>query len=64
MVSILILNYNGKEYLYDCLTSVLSQSYTDFEIILYDNCSSDGSIDLIRKNFNDSRIKVVSSEKN
>lgn len=64
MVSILILNYNGKEYLKDCLLSVLSQSYTDFEIILYDNCSSDGSIEYIRENFNDTRIKTISSETN
>ena len=64
MVSILILNYNGKEYLKECLSSVLSQSYTDYEVILFDNCSSDGSIDYIRENFDDSRIKIVSSEKN
>lgn len=64
MVSILILNYNGKEYLNDCLTSILSQSYKDFEVILFDNCSTDGSIDYLRNNFNDSRIKVISSDVN
>jgi GT2 family glycosyltransferase len=64
MVSILILNYNGKEYLEECLLSVLSQSYTDFEIILYDNCSSDGSVEYVKENFNDKRIKTISSEIN
>lgn len=64
MVSILILNFNGKEYLNDCLTSVLSQTYSDFEIILLDNCSTDGSIENVAEKFNDVRIKIISSEIN
>ena len=64
MVSILILNYNGKEYLKECFLSVLKQSYNDFEIVFYDNCSSDGSVEYIKENFNDTRIKVISSETN
>ena len=64
MVSILILNYNGKEYLYNCLTSVLSQTYQDFEVIIFDNCSTDGSIDYVTEKINDKRVKVISSERN
>lgn len=64
MVSILILNYNGKEYLYNCLTSVLSQTYQDFEVIIFDNCSTDGSIDYLTEKINDKRVKVISSERN
>lgn len=64
MVSILILNYNGKEYLKDCLTSVLSQTYSDFEVILFDNCSTDGSVEHVKENFSDSRIKIISSKTN
>lgn len=64
MVSILILNYNGKEYLKDCLTSVLSQTFSDFEVILFDNCSTDGSVEHVKENFSDSRIKIISSKTN
>ncbi|MDD5361713.1 MAG: glycosyltransferase family 2 protein [Ignavibacteria bacterium] len=62
--SIIILNYNGKEFLKDCINSVLSQSYNDFEAILFDNNSSDGSPDFVKENFRDERIKVIISEKN
>lgn len=64
LVSIIILNYNGRKYLEDCLKSVLAQSLRDFEIIFVDNGSTDGSIEYVKNNFNDSRIKIVSSEKN
>ncbi|HBM15199.1 MAG TPA: glycosyltransferase family 2 protein [Lentisphaeria bacterium] len=49
-VSVIIVNWNGKEYLPDCLNSLLKQSFTDFETILVDNGSTDGSIELL-KNF-------------
>lgn len=63
-VSIIILNYNGKKYLYDCIDSVLKQSYSNFEIILFDNNSEDGSIDYIKSNFIDQRIKIIPNNKN
>jgi len=63
-VSIIILNYNGKEFLGDCLNSVLKQDYGDFEIILFDNNSEDGSADFARKNFEKAGIKVVTSDVN
>jgi GT2 family glycosyltransferase len=43
-VSIIIVNWNGLEHLPDCLSSLESQSYRDFEVILVDNGSSDGSL--------------------
>lgn len=64
MVSIIILNYNGKEFLTDCLNSVLSQSYQDFEVIVYDNCSSDGSVDFLKSNFAYNKIKIIAAEIN
>ncbi len=63
-VSIIILNYDGKHLLQECLSSVLEQSYSEFEIILFDNGSNDGSIDFVRGNFTDPRIKVVESKEN
>jgi GT2 family glycosyltransferase len=63
-VSIIILNYNGRQYLNDCLGSVLKQSHSNFEVILFDNNSSDESISYVKNNFADSRLKLISSEKN
>ncbi|NOS83668.1 MAG: glycosyltransferase family 2 protein [Ignavibacteria bacterium] len=63
-VSIIILNYNGRQYLNDCLGSVLKQSYNNFEVILFDNNSTDDSINYVKNNIADSRIKLISSEKN
>jgi len=63
-ISVIILNYNGKKYLYDCLKSVLVQTFTDFEVIFVDNSSEDGSVDFIKQNFEDERIIIVTSEKN
>src|SRR5687768_4403046 len=63
-VSIIILNYNGKQFLKDCFESVLAQSYPDFEIIFFDNASDDGSIEYIKEKFTDSRIKIITSTEN
>ena len=49
-VHILILNWNGKDYLYDCVKSVLNSDYQNFKVTVIDNGSSDNSIDLVRNN--------------
>ena len=64
MVSIIIINYNGKEFLADCLKSVMNQSYNDFEIIFVDNGSSDNSLEFVNNNFNDEKIKIIKSDEN
>jgi len=48
-VSIIIANYNGKIYLDKCLLSLKNTKYSNFEIIVVDNNSSDGSISMIRQ---------------
>ena len=50
-VSIIIVNYNGKELLQKCLDSLLKVNYDNFEIILVDNNSTDGSVEFITKNY-------------
>ena len=47
--SILITNYNKKPFLKQCVQSCLKQSYKNFEIIIFDNCSNDGSQLLLKK---------------
>ena len=50
-VSIIIVNYNGKELLKKCLDSLLKVNYDNFEIILVDNNSTDGTVEFITKNY-------------
>ena len=50
-VSVIIVNWNRKELLQACLSSLARQSLTDFEIIVVDNGSTDGSNEMLRKNF-------------
>ncbi len=48
LVSVVILNWNGKEYLRECLDSVLRSTYAPLEIIFVDNGSTDGSVDYVK----------------
>ena len=43
--SVLIVNYNGGAYVQDALDSLSRQTFRDFEVILIDNASTDGSVD-------------------
>ena len=61
-ISIIIVNFNGKSFLKDCLASVLRQDYPAFEIIVVDNASTDGSIEFLNENFPQAR--VIKSNKN
>ena len=47
MITIVIPNYNGNKYLKGCLDSIYKQSYTDYEIIIIDNASTDGSYEWV-----------------
>jgi hypothetical protein len=58
LVSVIIPNWNGRQFLPACLDSVLTQSYPMVEIIVVDNGSSDGSLELLQKNY--SSVKVIS----
>ncbi|MDA7756123.1 glycosyltransferase [Candidatus Pelagibacter sp.] len=48
-ISILITNYNKSQFLKKSLGSVLNQDYKNYEIILYDDCSTDSSLNIIKK---------------
>ena len=49
--SVIIVVYNGRQYLDDCLSSVISQLQPHDEIILVDNNSTDGSLDFVAGRF-------------
>ncbi|RCH55490.1 glycosyltransferase family 2 protein [Mucilaginibacter hurinus] len=58
-VSVIIPNYNHAHYLEQRINSVLSQSYTDFEVIILDDRSTDNSRDIIEGYRNDKRISKI-----
>lgn len=64
-VSIIMCSYNYARYIREAIDSLLGQTFTDFELIIIDNCSEDGSQDIIREYAGkDPRIRAVFHEKN
>lgn len=57
LISVIIINYNGKHLLKECIQSILNQSYPDIEIIMVDNASRDGSAEFIEELF--PQIKII-----
>ncbi|MBE0598204.1 MAG: glycosyltransferase family 2 protein [Desulfuromonadales bacterium] len=49
--SIIIVNWNGREHLAACLDSLAAQSWRDFQVILVDNGSTDGSVPFVRERY-------------
>lgn len=56
MISIIVVNWNGKNWLSKCLPSIYGQDYGDFEVILVDNGSTDGSAAYVGKAFPDAKV--------
>ena len=65
-ISVIIPVYNAEKYLGVCLKSLLIQTFTDFEVILVNDCSTDSSV-LIAESYLekfDGRLKIITLEKN
>lgn len=63
MISIIVPIYNGEKYIERCIESILCQSFADWELILINDGSSDGSEALCRKYADKyKRIKIISKE--
>lgn len=61
-ISVIIPNYNGKQYIEGCLKSLQKQTYKNFEIIFVDNGSLDGSRSYMRENYPE--IEMILLDKN
>lgn len=61
--SVVMTTYNGEHYLKETLDSILTQTFTQFELIIVDDCSQDDTISIIN-NYSDPRIKLIQNEKN
>lgn len=60
--SIIIVNWNGEKHLRVCLDSLRKQIYKNFEIILVDNGSQDGSVNFVKSNYPE--VKIIGLDRN
>ena len=63
LVSVIVLNWNNKDVISDCLDSLLRQAHKNHEIILVDNGSRDGSLEMIKEKYGSSVI-IIKNPKN
>jgi GT2 family glycosyltransferase len=61
-VSLIVLNWNGRQHLAYCLPSLLATDYPRCELIVVDNASTDGSPEFVRENF--PNVRVIVNERN
>jgi GT2 family glycosyltransferase len=63
-VSVVIINWNGREYLRSCLQALDKQTFDDFEAIVVDNGSTDGSIEMVKGSNLGIRLRVIENGRN
>lgn len=63
LVSIVMPSYNSEKYIKASIDSVVNQSYTNWELLIVDDCSTDKTVDII-KSFKDERIKLFQNKIN
>ena len=61
--SIVTTVYNKEKYIKQCISSVINQTFGDFELIIVDDCSTDNTLNIL-KEYSDNRIKIFNTEKN
>ena len=65
LVSIITPAYNAANYIADMIESVLAQTYTEWELLITDDCSTDNTVDIVRSYAaQDTRIKLFRLEAN
>ncbi len=64
LISVIVTSYNHAEYLDQRMESLLNQTYSNLEIIVIDDCSTDNSRDVLAKYKNRGHVKIIALEKN
>lgn len=62
-ISVLMTTYNGASFIREGLDSVLSQTFQNFELLVVDDCSTDGTADILAS-YSDPRLRVLRPERN
>lgn len=62
LVFVIVLNYNGKADTLECLRSLTRAAYPDFQVLVVDNASADGSVEAIKQEF--PRLKILQNTEN
>lgn len=64
LVSIIMPSYNTEKFIKKTIESVVAQSYTNWELIIVDDCSPDNTDEVVKPFLSDQRIKYLKNEKN
>lgn len=64
LVSIIMPSYNTAKFISETIDSVLTQTYTNWELIIVDDCSIDNTDEVVKSFLSDDRIKYIKNEKN
>lgn len=64
MISVVVPTYNRADVLPKTVDSIINQNFSDWEIIIVDDCSTDNTNSLVKEKYNDSRIKYIKLENN
>jgi GT2 family glycosyltransferase len=67
LVSVIVVTYNNEEIIGGCLSSVLENNYPNYEVIVVDNASKDGTLKVVEetvRNYNAHNVKIVKNPKN
>ena len=64
LVSIVMPSYNTAEYITESIKSVLAQTYTNWELIIVDDCSTDNTDIIVNAFLSDTRIRYIKNDKN
>jgi len=62
LIAVIIVNWNGKKFIEECLNGLIKQTCSDFLIILVDNGSNDGSLELVQENYPE--VQIIGLTKN
>jgi glycosyltransferase involved in cell wall biosynthesis len=63
VISVIMPVYNAEKYVYEAIDSILKQTFTDFELLIFNDCSTDTSREIILS-FQDARIRLIDSPVN
>lgn len=65
MISVIIPTYNVEKYISSAIESILNQTYTDWELIIVDDCSSDRTVEIVKKyTKGNSKIRLINRTNN